>query len=199
VDEQFYLRISDRVGRIVELHGPADITEENTDAIVNAANSYLIGGGGVDGAIHDAGGASILTECQEYVTQHGQLPAGRAMLTSGGELKAKYVIHTVGPVYRDGGQNEDQVLASCYRESIQLAEDQRLSSIAFPAISTGAFGFPMHRATKVAVETVLDELGRTQHLRKVRFILFDVSALKSYVSASEKFVKTQPHYILEKV
>jgi O-acetyl-ADP-ribose deacetylase len=194
----FDLRILDRFGRSLELHGPADITEETTDAIVNAANSYLMGGGGVDGAIHDAGGPSVLAECKAYVAQHGQLPHGRAMLTRAGRLKTRYVIHAVGPVYRDGRQGEDQLLAGCYRESIALAENYTLASIAFPAISTGAFGFPMQRAAQVAVETVLREMERTTHLRKVRFVLFDVSALKAYISAAEKFAKAQPHYTIEK-
>lgn len=199
MDAQFQLRITDRQGRSIELHGPADITEEFTDAIVNAANSHLIGGGGVDGAIHDAGGPSILAECKEYVAQYGHLRAGHAMLTGGGRLKAKYVIHTVGPVYRNGGQGEDQVLENCYRSSIRLAEDCKLISIAFPAISTGAFGFPMHRAANIAIEAVWNQFQQTNHLRKVRFVLFDVSALKAYISASKRFVEAQPYYMLEKV
>jgi O-acetyl-ADP-ribose deacetylase (regulator of RNase III) len=198
VGEQFHLRIVDPKGRRVELHGPADITGETTDAIVNAANSYLIGGGGVDGAIHEAGGPSILAECRNYVAQHGRLPAGRVMLTCGGRLAAKYVIHTVGPVYRDGNQGEDGLLASCYRESIRLSEVHNLSSIAFPAISTGAFGFPMHRAAQIAIETIFSELEQTNYLQKIRFVLFEVYALKSYVSTSEKLIKAWPHYMVEK-
>src|ERR1700716_2880883 len=110
-------------GKTLELHGPADITKETTDAIVNAANSSLLGGGGVDGAIHHAGGPSILQECKRIVAKIGTLPAGKAVITTGGRLPAKYVIHTVGPVYRGGRQNAPETLASCYRECIRMADD----------------------------------------------------------------------------
>src|SRR5215470_4775029 len=120
----------------VEFAGPADITKESTDAIVNAANSSLLGGGGVDGAIHRAGGPSILEECRRIVAEIDRLPAGKAVITTGGRLFAKHVIHTVGPVYHGGERNEASTLASCYRESIRLAEDHALASLAFPAIST---------------------------------------------------------------
>src|ERR1700716_760847 len=112
----FAARMSFANGKTLEFHGPADITKETTDAIVNAANSYLLGGGGVDGAIHQAGGPSILQECKRIVAKIGTLPAGKAVVTTGGRLPAKYVIHTVGPVYRGGRQNEPETLASCYRE-----------------------------------------------------------------------------------
>lgn len=130
-------------GRIIEFHGPADITQESTDAIVNAANSSLLGGGGVDGAIHRAGGPAILSECRQLVSQIGRLDAGKAVITSGGRLNAKYVIHTVGPIYRNGQYQEAELLASCHRESILLADEHALRSLSFPAISTGAYGYPV--------------------------------------------------------
>src|SRR6202142_3354056 len=126
-------------GKTIEFHGPADITKETTEAIVNAANSSLLGGGGVDGAIHHAGGPSILQECKRIVARMktGTLPAGKAVITTGGRLPAKYVIHTVGPVYRGGKQREAETLASCYRESIRVAADHGVRSLSFPSISTG--------------------------------------------------------------
>src|SRR5579863_4053827 len=118
--------------KIIEITGPGDITNETTDAIVNAANSSLLGGGGVDGAIHDAGGPAILAECRQIVSKIGRLPAGQAVMTTGGNLNAKFVIHTVGPVYRDGERDEADILASCHRESIRLADEHALTSVAFP-------------------------------------------------------------------
>ena len=124
-------------GKIIEIHGPADITQETTDAIVNAANSYLLGGGGVDGAIHRAGGPAILAECRQIVSKIGTLAAGKAVITAGGNLAAKHVIHTVGPVYRGGENGESEILTSAHRESVRLADEHALTSLAFPAISTG--------------------------------------------------------------
>ena len=184
--------------RLLEFHGPADITEETTDAIVNAANSRLLGGGGVDGAIHRAGGPSILEECREFVAQNGALPPGQAMLTRGGQLAAKYVIHTVGPVYRGGNGGEAELLASCHRESIRLADTHGIRSLAFPAISTGAYGYPVHLAASVAVGAVLDALQEAGSVEQVRFVLFDVSTLKAYTAASEQLVRTLPQYRFEK-
>jgi len=139
----FAARLTFANGKTLELHGPADITKETTEAIVNAANSSLLGGGGVDGAIHRAGGPSILQECKRIVAKIGTLPAGKAVITTGGRLPAKYVIHTVGPVYRGGQQREAETLASCYHESIRIADDHGIRSLAFPSISTGAFGYPV--------------------------------------------------------
>ena len=136
--------------KILEFVGPADITKETTEAIVNAANSSLLGGGGVDGAIHRAGGSSILEECKRIVAKIGRLPAGKAVLTTAGRLPASYVIHTVGPIYRDGSQHEAETLASCYRESIRLADDHGIHSLSFPAISTGAYGYPIDEAAEIA-------------------------------------------------
>jgi O-acetyl-ADP-ribose deacetylase len=182
----FVARLVFADGKALELDGPADITKESTEAIVNAANSYLLGGGGVDGAIHRAGGPSILQECKCIVAKIGTLPAGKAVITTGGRLPAKFVIHTVGPVYRGGRQGERETLASCYRESIQLADDHGIQSLAFPSISTGAFGYPVHEAAEVAVRTIIEVLPGCAQLKYVRFALFDISTCKAYVRATEQ-------------
>jgi O-acetyl-ADP-ribose deacetylase len=184
----FAARLSFANGKTLELDGPADITKETTDAIVNAANSSLLGGGGVDGAIHRAGGPSILQECKRIVAtmKTGSLPAGRAVISTGGHLPAKYVIHTVGPVYRGGQQHEAETLASCYRESIRIADDHGIRSLAFPSISTGAFGYPVHEAAAIAVRTVFEALPRSTHVTNVRLVLFDMATSKAYVGAAEK-------------
>jgi O-acetyl-ADP-ribose deacetylase (regulator of RNase III) len=173
-------------GKTLELHGPADITKETTEAIVNAANSYLLGGGGVDGAIHDAGGPSILQECKRIVAKIGTLPAGKAVITTAGRLAAKYVIHTVGPVYYGGRQREAETLASCYRESLRIADDHGIRSLAFPSISTGAFGYPVPEATEIAVRTIVEILPPCADLEHVRFVLFDIATCEAYVQAAEK-------------
>jgi O-acetyl-ADP-ribose deacetylase (regulator of RNase III) len=173
-------------GKVLELHGPADITKETTAAIVNAANSSLLGGGGVDGAIHHAGGPSILNECKRIVAKIGTLPAGKAVITTGGRLPAKYVIHTVGPVYRGGRQHEGETLASCYRDCIHIADDHGIKSLAFPSISTGAFGYPVHEAAAIAVRTVVEALPPSVHVEQVRFVLFDIATREAYVRAAEK-------------
>jgi O-acetyl-ADP-ribose deacetylase (regulator of RNase III) len=178
-------------GKIIEFYGPADITKETTDAIVNAANSSLLGGGGVDGAIHRGGGPSILKECQRIVTEIGQLPAGRAVITTGGRLPAKYVIHTVGPIFSGGQRGEAVTLASCYRESIRLAEDHAVTSVAFPSISTGAYLYPVTEAAKIAVSATVESLRLTTHVRLVRFVLFDVRTLEAYSRAAEKLARSQ--------
>ena len=191
MSQDFKARIIVSETKSVEFHGPADITLETTEAIVNAANSALLGGGGVDGAIHDASGSSILEECRQYVARNGRLPAGKAMLTNGGQLAAKHVIHTVGPVYRGGDNNEHELLASCYRESIRIAEAQQIKSLSFPAISTGAYGYPMHEAARIAVTVVLDSLESAKNLERVRFVLFDIAALNAYVKTARTLVKTR--------
>lgn len=179
-------------GKRLELHGPADITKETTDAIVNAANSSLLGGGGVDGAIHHAGGPSILQECKRIVAKIGTLPAGKAVITTGGRLPAKYVIHTVGPVYRGGGQHEAETLASCYRASVRIADDHGIRSLAFPSISTGAFGYPVHKAAEIAIRTIAEVLPSCAHLVHVRFVLFDLATCQAYVQAAEKLAQQLP-------
>jgi O-acetyl-ADP-ribose deacetylase (regulator of RNase III) len=183
---EFTLRLSFAGERRLEIHGPADITKETTDAIVNAANSSLLGGGGVDGAIHRAGGPSILAECKRIVAEIGRLPAGKAVLTTGGRMAAKYVIHTVGPIYEGGCEGEAETLASCYRESIRLADDHGIRSIAFPAISTGAFRYPVIDAARVSVPAAIDALMNAAHVERLRFVLFDASTVRAYERIIER-------------
>jgi O-acetyl-ADP-ribose deacetylase len=173
--------------KTIEFQGPADITRETTDAVVNAANSSLLGGGGVDGAIHRAGGPAILAECRQIVSKIGSLSAGMAVITTGGQLGAKYVIHTVGPIYRGGEHAEAEKLASCHRESIRLADDHALTSLSFPAISTGAYGYPVSEAAPIAISTAVEALASAHHVSKVRFVLFDIATLKAYTRAAERF------------
>ena len=182
----FTIRILLGDRKTLEFYGPADITKETTHAIVNAANSSLLGGGGVDGAIHDAGGPAILAECKKIVSQIRSLPPGKAVITTAGRLPAKYVIHTVGPIYRGGNQGEVKALQSCHRESIRLADEHLVESLSFPAISTGAYGYPVTAAAEIAVASAADALGSTTHLNRVRFVLFDVSTLRAYTRAAEK-------------
>jgi len=151
----------------------SDITKIKADAIVNAANSSLMGGGGVDGAIHRAGGKRILKECMEYVSKNGRLPTGEAMITTGGNLAAKFVIHTVGPVWNGGRNREEELLANAYQNSLQLAAEKNLKTIAFPNISTGVYHFPKERAAEIAVKTVKDFLLRNSGIQKVYFVCFD--------------------------
>jgi O-acetyl-ADP-ribose deacetylase len=160
--------------RIALAHG--DITKFAADAIVNAANSSLLGGGGVDGAIHRAGGPGILEECRRL----GGCDAGDAKATTAGRLPARYVIHAVGPIWRGGDYREDELLASCHHTSLGLAENLGCSSVAFPAISTGAFGFPVDRAARVAVAATADALGG---LDRVTFVLFDGRTFDAFASA----------------
>jgi O-acetyl-ADP-ribose deacetylase (regulator of RNase III) len=168
----------------ISFHGPADITKETTDAIVNAANSSLLGGGGVDGAIHRAGGPTILAECKTIVAKIGRLAPGKAVITADGRLPAKFVIHTVGPIYRNGKSREAEILASSHRESIRVADEHALESLSFPAISTGAYGYPVAEAAAIAVATTVKALSATTHLHHVRFVLFDQAALHAYISAA---------------
>jgi len=163
-----------------------DITRQTTDAIVNAANPSLMGGGGVDGAIHRSGGPAILEECKRIVSKQGRLPTGKAVITTGGSLKAKHVIHTVGPVWHGGGINEAELLASAYRESLQLAAGHSLSSVSFPSISTGAYGYPLGEASRVAMQSVASFLKeRGTSLKEVVFVLFDPRTYEAYSSALE--------------
>lgn len=171
--------------KIIEIDGPADITEETTDAIVNAANSSLLGGGGVDGAIHRAGGPAILSECRQIVSKIGRLPAGQAVITTGGRLAAKHVIHTVGPVYHDGKHGETETLASCHRESVRLADEHALKSLAFPAISTGAYGYPETEAAPIAIGTTIEALASAKHVTHCRFVLFDIATRRAFERAAE--------------
>jgi len=182
----FVVRILLDRGKTIEFQGPADIAGETTDAVVNAANSSLLGGGGVDGAIHDAGGPAILAECRQIVSEIGSLPAGKAVITTGGRLTAKHVIHTVGPIYRGGERGEAEKLASCHRECIRLADAHALKSLSFPAISTGAFGYPVSEAASIAISSAVEALALASHVIKVRFVLFDTATLKAYTRAAEK-------------
>jgi len=179
------LRLVLNTGKTIEFCGPADITEETTDAIVNAANSALLGGGGVDGAIHRAGGPAILAECKQIVGKIRSLPAGEAVITTGGRLRTKYVIHTVGPIYHGGERQEAEQLASCHRESIRLADERALESLSFPAISTGAFGYPISEAAPIAISSTVEALASANHVKKVRFVLFDGATLSAYTQAAE--------------
>jgi O-acetyl-ADP-ribose deacetylase len=173
-------------GKAIEIYDPADLTEENTDAIVNAANSYLLGGGGVDGAIHDAGGPAIVAECRKIVGKIGTLPAGKAVITTGGRLSAKHVIHTVGPVYRGEEPGVAEALASCHRESVRLADDHALASLAFPAISTGAYGYPVAEAAPIAISATIEALASAKHVTLCKFVLFDISTVRAFQRAAEK-------------
>jgi O-acetyl-ADP-ribose deacetylase (regulator of RNase III) len=165
-----------------------DITRQATDAIVNAANSGLMGGGGVDGAIHRAGGLAILDECKLIVAKSGRLPTGQAVITTGGNLPAKYVIHTVGPIWHGGKHNEPELLASAYRESLQLAVDNNLKTVSFPSISTGAYGYPIAPAATIALQTVIDFLKSNDSLEEARFVLFDESISNAYERALKDLI-----------
>ena len=150
-----------------------DITQLAVDCIVNAANSSLLGGGGVDGAIHRAGGPAILDDCRKIIAKRGGCKTGEAVITTAGKLPAKFVIHTVGPVWNGGQNNEEKKLADCYRNSLKIAVDNQCRSIAFPNISTGIYPFPKEKAAGIAVKTVLAFLSATEKTEKVIFVCFD--------------------------
>lgn len=153
-----------------------DITRQEVEAIVNAANPSLLGGGGVDGAIHRAGGPEILAECRQL----GGCPPGEARITTAGRLKARYVIHAVGPVYYDGKSGEPETLASAYRRSLELASEHGLRSVAFPSISTGAYGYPVEQAAPIALRTVIDYMRTHPEIELVRFVLYDTPTFEVY-------------------
>lgn len=150
-----------------------DITKLSAEAIVNAANSSLMGGGGVDGAIHRAGGSAILEECKLWVQQNGPLPAGKAMLTTAGNMPSKYVIHTVGPIWKNGLKNEDALLADCYINALHLCLENDIRTVAFPNISTGVYGYPKQEAAEVAVTTIQNFLSSLERQFRVVFVCFD--------------------------
>ncbi|HME33458.1 MAG TPA: O-acetyl-ADP-ribose deacetylase [Terriglobales bacterium] len=177
--------------RILVIAGPGDITREQADAIVNAANSSLLGGGGVDGAIHRAGGPEILEACKQIVARIGRLPAGQAVATPAGLLSARYVIHTVGPIWSGGNRGEAETLASCHRESIRIADESQLTSIAFPAISTGAYGYPVDQASRIAVSSAAAALEKATHVREIRFVLFDSPTWGHYANAARALGKPE--------
>ncbi len=154
-----------------------DITKVEVDAVVNAANTSLLGGGGVDGAIHRAGGPEILEDCRIIVARQGGCKVGEAVITRAGRLRAKHVIHTVGPVWNGGNRREAELLANCYRNSLLLAEKHGLTTIAFPGISTGIYRFPKERAAGIAISAVHSMRGSLQHVREVVFVCFDPDSL----------------------
>ncbi|MGO4761918.1 O-acetyl-ADP-ribose deacetylase [Cupriavidus sp. 2KB_3] len=160
------------------VHG--DITRMEVDAIVNAANSGLLGGGGVDGAIHGAGGPAIMNACRAIRDAQGGCPTGEAVITTGGLLPAPYVIHAVGPVWKGGSQDEDALLASAYRNSVRLAGEQGLRTLAFPNISTGIYGFPRERAVDIAIRAVREALPKAPSLEQVTFVCFDDENYRLY-------------------
>ena len=157
-----------------------DITRMKVDAIVNAANSSLMGGGGVDGAIHRAGGPAILQECREIITRQGSCKTGEAVITTAGDLPARFVIHTVGPIWHGGNNDEARLLESCYHKSLKLAVENDIKSIAFPNISTGVYGFPKKQAANIAVHTVLSFMSTNESMEKVVFVCFDDENLHLY-------------------
>lgn len=159
----------------IQIH-QGDITTLKVDAIVNAANTSLLGGGGVDGAIHRAAGPGLLEECKTL----GGCPKGEAKITSGYNLPAKFIIHTAGPVWKGGNRNEDELLAACYRNALRIAENMKLNTIAFPNISTGVYGFPKERAASIAIREVKAFLEIHKKIEKVIFVIFDEENLAIY-------------------
>ena len=172
-------------GRVTVVLG--DITRQNVTAIVNAANSTLLGGGGVDGAIHNFGGPDILKECQEIrrTVYPDGLPTGQAVITTGGKLPAKYVIHTVGPIYGREPDRESELLAACYQNSLLLASQHSISSIAFPSISTGAFGYPKSEAAKVASTAIKNFLSGDTQIEEVRLVFFQQRDARVFLEYQE--------------
>lgn len=166
--------------RIVLLKG--DLTEQATEAVVNAANSGLLGGGGVDGAIHRAGGPKILEECKLIRAKQGGCPTGKAVITSGGNLKAKYVIHTVGPVWHGDNANESTLLRNAYHNSLLLAKENNIKTISFPSISTGAYRYPVEQAAEIALRTVIF-FAKENDIDEIRFVLFSNNDYEKYRSA----------------
>lgn len=173
--------MDDREARLQLKQG--DITAEKADAVVNAANSRLAGGGGVDGAIHRAAGPALAAECAEIIKRIGRLPPGKAVITGAGAMAASFVIHTVGPVWRGGGAGEEACLRSAYRESLSLALGKGLKSVSFPSISTGAYGYPAELAAPAAVDEVLKFLRANPGIGPVRFVLYDEASFGVYEKA----------------
>jgi O-acetyl-ADP-ribose deacetylase (regulator of RNase III) len=174
-EQDMEIKINNRTLSLVQ----GDITTQSVDAIVNAANNSLLGGGGVDGAIHRAGGPAILEECSRI----GGCDTGDAVITTAGNMPAKHVIHTVGPVWRGGGEGEDGLLAGAYRRSLEVAAENGLETVAFPSISTGAYRFPLERAAGIALGTVIEFLRGASSVREVMFVLFNEKILDAYEEA----------------
>jgi len=171
-----------------------DITKSSTDAIVNAANSMLLAGGGVCGAIHRAAGPAIADECRKISERQSPLAPGHAVATTAGLLPSKYVIHAVGPIWRGGDEDEAQVLANCYRESMCIADELGLRSMAFPAISTGVFGYPVKEAAAVAIPTIVKSLAAAKHLVFVEMVLFDKPTLDSFAAVALQQPDAYPNH-----
>jgi len=190
-DANYPLQVFLTPERTIIISGPGDITGEACDAIVNAANSSLMGGGGVDGAIHRAGGPAILQACKAIVDRMGRLPPGQAVATTAGQLPARHVIHTVGPVWAGGHSNEPATLASCHTESIRVADELKLNSIAFPAISTGIYGYPVNLAAGVAVASAAGALAEASHVREVKFVLFDGGTLREFCETAKSYAESK--------
>ena len=165
-----------------------DITQIEADAIVNAANSSLMGGGGVDGAIHKKGGPKILVECREYRANNPPLPTGEVISTTAGLLPAKAVLHTVGPIWQGGGQDEPQLLANAYRNSLKLADEHEFSSIAFPSISTGIYGYPISQAVQVVKKVLLELETELQNIKMIKFVLFSNEDYRTYLNAFSQYL-----------
>lgn len=157
-----------------------DITAQETDAVVNAANSSLMGGGGVDGAIHRAAGPALLAECRRIRAERGTCPPGSAVVTGAGQMKARFVIHTVGPIWQGGARGEADTLASAYRQSLLRAVESGARTVAFPSISTGAYGYPVASACRVALETVCAFLRERAEIEAVTFVLYDARTFEAY-------------------
>jgi O-acetyl-ADP-ribose deacetylase (regulator of RNase III) len=170
------------VGKVIRLE-EGDITLVEADAIVNAANSRLSGGAGVDGAIHKAAGSSVMTELDGIRAKMGKCAPGEAVVTKAGRLKAQFIFHAVGPVYRGGEEGEPDELASCYRECLQLAAERDLKTIAFPAISTGVYGYPMDQAAEIAVREIRGFLNQPSSVEEVRVVLFGEESLRTFEQA----------------
>ncbi len=171
-----------KMGKTILTLIQGDITKQTTEAIVNAANGRLMGGGGIDGAIHKAGGSEILEECKEIIKKIGRLPTGEAVITTGGNLPAKHVIHTVGPIWKGGKNREPELLKDAYTNSLKLAKNKGVKIIAFPSISTGAYRYPLKEAAKIALKAVKDFLKEKDHFDEVKFVLFTE---KTYIAYKE--------------
>lgn len=174
-------------GKIKIIKG--DITKVKADAIVNAANSSLLGGGGVDGTIHKAGGKEILEECIDIRNKQGGCKTGEAVITTAGKLECKYVIHTVGPVWKGGTNNEEQLLRACYRNSLLLAVNNKIRSLAFPNISTGIYRFPKEAAAKIALDEVLKFIESNEEIDEIQFVCFDDENYSIYVEYLEALLR----------